>query len=165
MARLEDNLQQAVIRLSLLKRRLEKDSSMKQKYECVMETYIANGHAQLASNEENSTCWYLPLHAVFPLWKPDKLRVVFDCAARFCGPLLNVQLSQEPNFFNALIGVLTRFRMEKIAVADDIEQRSEISSVFAVASGRFDYGTSNFLYECTLIWGSIVTELCSIFFA
>ena len=95
---------------------------MKQKYVSAVETCIANGHAKLASNEDNSTGWFLPHHPVFHPRKPEKLRVVFDCAARFYGSSLNDQLSWGPDFLNALIGVLTRFRMEKIAVMGDIEQ-------------------------------------------
>ena len=83
--RLEENQQQAVIQLSHLTRHLKKDSCMKQKYMSAMETYIANDHAQLASNEENSISWFLPHHPMFHPRKPEKLRVVFDCAAAFAG--------------------------------------------------------------------------------
>ena len=74
--RLEENRQQAVIRLSHLKIRLEKDSSMKQKHVSAMETYIANGHAQLSSNEDNSTGWFLPHHLVFHHGHLDNTRPI-----------------------------------------------------------------------------------------
>ena len=88
-----------------------------------METYIARGHVQLASPESNAVSrWFLPHHVVLHQHKPEKLRVVFDCAARFGGTSLNGQLSKRPDFLNSLIGVLTRFRTEKVAVIGDFEQ-------------------------------------------
>ena len=47
--------------------------------------------------------------------KPDKVRVVFDCAAKYHGTSLNENVLQGTNF---LIGVLLRFRQEPVAVAD-----------------------------------------------
>ena len=121
--RLIDSYQQAAIRLSHLKQCMERNPLLKEKYVSVMETYIARGHAQLASSESNAVSgWFLPHHAVLHQHKPEKLRVVFDCAARFGGTSLNDQLSKGPDFLNSLIGVLTRFRTEKVAVIGDIEQ-------------------------------------------
>ena len=65
--------------------------------------------------------WYLPHHAVFHPCKPDKLRVVFDCAARFKGTSLNDQLLHDPDLTNSLFGVLQRFRQEQVALVSDIE--------------------------------------------
>ena len=53
--------------------------------------------------------------------KPDKLRVVFDCAAQYNGVSLNSQLLQGPDLTNNLVGVLIRFREEPIAIMADIE--------------------------------------------
>ena len=53
--------------------------------------------------------------------KPDKLRVVFDCAAQYNGVSLNSQLLQGPVLTNNLMGVLIRFREEPIAIMADIE--------------------------------------------
>lgn len=53
--------------------------------------------------------------------KPDKVRVVFDCASKFCGSSLNDKVLQGPDMNNNLIGVLLRFREEQIAVISDIE--------------------------------------------
>lgn len=53
--------------------------------------------------------------------KPDKLRVVFDCSAKYKGTCLNDHLLQGPNLTNSLIGVLCRFREDPVAIMGDIE--------------------------------------------
>jgi hypothetical protein len=64
--------------------------------------------------------WYLPHHGVCHP-KKRKLRVVFDCAARYQGTSLNDQLLQGPNLTNTLIGTLIRFRHEEVVFTGDIE--------------------------------------------
>ena len=67
------------------------------------------------------TCWYLPHHPVFNLQKPGKVRVVFDCSAKHYGTSLNNQLLQGPDQTNSLVGVLSRFREDKVALMSDVE--------------------------------------------
>ena len=47
---------------------------------------------------------------------------MFDCASQYDNCSLNKQLLKGPDFLNSLLGVLTRFRMEKVAAVGDIEQ-------------------------------------------
>ncbi|TNN13636.1 Gag-Pol polyprotein, partial [Schistosoma japonicum] len=54
--------------------------------------------------------------------KPEKLRIVFGCAAKYHDLYLNNQLLRGPNTVNSLIGVLLRFRLGRIALAADIEE-------------------------------------------
>ena len=120
---LQDNRAQALSRLASLKRRFDKNPELKVKYVSVVESYIANGHAEVTnSNESGLDGWYLPHHPVFHPRKPNKVRVVFDCAARFGGTSLNDQLLRGPDFLNSLIEVLIKFRSDKVAVVADIEQ-------------------------------------------
>ena len=65
--------------------------------------------------------WYLPHHPVLHPDKPGKTRVVFDCAAKYANTSLNDLLLQEPDFNNSLVGVLLRFRQERIALMSDVE--------------------------------------------
>ncbi len=71
---------------------------------------------------EGETVWYIPHHVVYHPQKPDKLRVVFDCSAKFCGISLNDTLLTGPDLINSLVGVLCRFRKELVAVTCDIKK-------------------------------------------
>lgn len=46
---------------------------------------------------------------------------MFDCSARYGVTSLNDRLLQGPDMTNSLVGVLTRFRQEPVAVMADIE--------------------------------------------
>ena len=54
--------------------------------------------------------------------KPEKVKVIFNCAAKFQNTSLNDQLLQGPDFTNSLVGVLLCFRQEKVAVMADVEK-------------------------------------------
>ncbi|XP_030844258.1 uncharacterized protein LOC105444708 [Strongylocentrotus purpuratus] len=120
---LPNNRQQAGSRLQSLKKRLQKNGSLHQKYSSVMGEYIRKGFACKVGEgrEPVGRVWYLPHHPVINPLKPDKLRIVYDCAAEFQGTSLNSQLLQGPDYTNKLVGVLLRFRQDKIALASDIE--------------------------------------------
>ena len=122
---LPDNREMAEQRLHSLRRRLERDPQLMVKYKAEMEDLLAKGYAEEVSDPQvhqgESTKWYLPHHPVLNPNKPDKVRIVFDCAARYGGISLNDQVHQGPDFTNKLVGVLLRFRQEKVAVMADIE--------------------------------------------
>ena len=97
--------------LKLLKRRLTKDPLLHGKYTEFVADLLRKGYAKrvhTAQLEQLSTpIWYLPHHPVFHPQKPDKVRVVFDCSAKYRGTSLNDQLLQGPDLTNTLVGVLT----------------------------------------------------------
>ena len=66
--------------------------------------------------------WYLPHHPVINPKKPEKLRVVFGCAAKFQGKSLNDRLLQGPDWTTPPIDVLCRFRVSKVALSADIRE-------------------------------------------
>ena len=125
MKQLPNNLVLAQRRLACLKKRLSKDSELHAKYTEVMNTYFANGHACKVSKpnsiDHKSPIWYLPHHPVTNINKPGKVRVVFDCAAKYKGMSLNDALMKGPHLLNNLTGVLIRFRKNRIALVVDIE--------------------------------------------
>lgn len=65
--------------------------------------------------------WYLTHHSVRHKQK-GKIRIVFDCSLKFQNVSLNDKLFQGPDLTNNLIGVLLRFREEKVAFSADIEK-------------------------------------------
>ena len=116
------NKPMAETRLRYLKSKLDKNDDLKKKYAKTLDSYIAKGHAEPVTNKgEEGNIWYLPHHAVIHPRKPDKVRVVFDCAAKWGGTSLNDNLLKGPEMNSNLIGVLLRFRREKIALVADIE--------------------------------------------
>ena len=122
--KLPESRAMATRRLQHLKRRLEKNPDLHQKYTEQMEAYIKKGYAKVVQDKEASAkrrMWYLPHHAVINEKKPGKVRIVFDCAARLCGQSFNDHLMKGPNLVNSIVGVLLRFRKHLIAVVGDIE--------------------------------------------
>lgn len=75
----------AECRLHSLRRRLQKDPSLKEKYWETVNVYIVKGHARKVPDDQvdpvGKLLWYLPHHPVFHDEKPGKVRVVFDIAA------------------------------------------------------------------------------------
>ena len=120
---LPNNKAVAEHRLSLLKKRLKRDPELHQKYALFMDDLFEKGHARkVPDDQRDSPAWYLPHHSVIHPQKPGKVRVVFDCAAKFQNVSLNQQILQGPDLTNSLTGVLTRFREEPIAIIADIEK-------------------------------------------
>lgn len=107
-----------------LKKRLLKNPSFCADYIAFMSDMIVKGYAVKVPvkdvNRSDGKVWYIPHHGVYHP-KKKKLRIVFDCGASYQGTTLNKQLLQGPNLTSTLIGVLTRFRCEPVAVMADVE--------------------------------------------
>lgn len=54
--------------------------------------------------------------------KPDKLRVIFDCSAKFGGTSFSEHLLWSPDMINNLSGILIQFRQQPIALRCDIKK-------------------------------------------
>nr|XP_043906906.1 uncharacterized protein LOC122785246 [Solea senegalensis] len=120
---LPNNKKLAAIRLQHLKRKLKANKEYYDHYTAFMKETIDKGDAEPApSVSERETLWYIPHHGVYHTKKPGKLRVVFDCSAKFRGISLNDTLLTGPDLINSLVGVLCRFRKEAVAVICDIEK-------------------------------------------
>ena len=122
---LMNNLTMAEKRLKLLGKRLNKDENLKMKYTNEIQKLLKNGYAEEVPQEDltraDGKVWYLPHHPVFNPRKPEKCRVVFDCAAKYGGLSLNDHIHQGPDLANKLVGVLLRFREGPVAFMADIE--------------------------------------------
>ena len=125
VARVPNNNSQALRRASWLKKKLERDPKLCADYKTFMGDIVAKGYARKVppdqTSPEEGKAWYIPHHGVYHPRKPGKIRVVFDCSAKFNGVSLNSMLYKGPDLTNSLVGVLTRFREDRIAVMADIE--------------------------------------------
>ena len=118
------NKQMAVQRLNSLKRKFSNHTKFCTDYTAFMSMLINKGYAQLCTIKSNSTNWkgwFVPHHGTYHPNKPDKIRVVFDCSARFKEVALNTELLQGPDLANLQIGVFLRFREEEVPFTADIE--------------------------------------------
>lgn len=110
--------------LGSLQKRLRRYPDFYEDYTVFMNNIIEKGYAEKVPDENlhrgDGKVWYIPHHGVYHQ-KKNKICVVFDCNASYQGFSLNSQLLQGPNLTNTLIGVLTRFREEPIAMMADIE--------------------------------------------
>ena len=122
---LPNNRELAEQRLQMLQRRLERDVTLKSKYQSGINELLSKGYAEKVqrsdSESQKSVVWYLPHHPVVHKRKLEKVRIVFDCAAKFQGTSLNDQVLPGPDLTNALLGVLIRFCQKPIALMADVE--------------------------------------------
>ncbi|KAK3750705.1 hypothetical protein QZH41_005748 [Actinostola sp. cb2023] len=112
-------------RLQKLQQRMAHDDKYYSMYKAAMDEVIEKGYAEKVPVSkkvtEDGKVWYIPHHGVFHPKKPEKLRVVYDCSARYKGESLNEHLLAGPDLTNNLVGVLCRFRQEPFAFIGDIE--------------------------------------------
>ena len=108
-------------RLKSLENRLDRDPEYARLYYKEMQRFIDKGYAvKVANDETRDRIWYLPHFGVRNVNKPNKIRLVFDAAAKANGISFNDQLETGPDLLQSLAGVLIRFRQYKIAVKGDI---------------------------------------------
>ncbi|XP_030581660.1 uncharacterized protein LOC115777804 [Archocentrus centrarchus] len=118
-----DNRQLAEIRLNHLKRKFSRDEKYKIDYVKYMNDIIKRGEAEEVQDDGLSgEKWYIPHHGIYHPKKPENLRVVFDCSAKYKGTSLNEHLLSGPDMLNNLTGVLLRFRQYQTALTCDIEK-------------------------------------------
>jgi hypothetical protein len=106
-------------RLNQLRNKLKCNPEMEERYRQKINSYIEDGFAVASNDDCQRARWYVTHHAVIHPQK-KKLRVVFDCSARYNGTSLNEQLLQGPDFLNSLVGVIMRFQKDRVAIAADV---------------------------------------------
>ncbi|XP_076656372.1 uncharacterized protein LOC143361016 [Halictus rubicundus] len=122
---LPNNYSYALERLKNLERRMDKEPELANAYTRQIEDLIKKGYAEKLTAQQietGSPVWYLPHFGVKHVDKPNKLRIVFDAAAKCHGTSLNDVLLPGPDLLNSLLGVLMRFRQRKIAFVADIKE-------------------------------------------
>ena len=123
---LPDNRLGALRRLERTERSLRRNPAKERKYQETIESYVSLGHARKLEEAEVSEPslkrWFLPHHVVCNPNKPEKIRIVFDAAAKFNGTSLNDNLLTGPDLLQDLPRLLIRFRERAVAIAGDIDQ-------------------------------------------
>ena len=84
-----------------LKKKLERDPKLYEGYKAFMEDIVAKGYARKVP--------------------PDQGSLEEGKSAMFMGKSLNGMLYKGPDLTNSLVGVITRFREDRVAVMADIE--------------------------------------------
>ncbi|XP_071088902.1 uncharacterized protein [Haliotis cracherodii] len=142
---LPNNKVQAEQRAISLKKKFKKNENFYEDYKVFMKDLLDKDYAQKVpenkKDRKDGKVWYIPHHGVYHPKKPEKIRVVFDCAATFRGKSLNDHLLQGPDLTNTLLGVLLRFRQEPIALMADIE-----AMFYQVRVEPDDYDVLRFLW-------------------
>ena len=120
---LPDNKYMAAKRFEYLRRRMNSNPEFSQRYRDNMQAYIDAGYAERVHENTGSKgmVWYIPHHAVFNAKKPEKLRIVFDCAAEYKNVSINNAVHRGPDLTNKLLGVLLRFREKPYVIVADVE--------------------------------------------
>ena len=91
--RLPNNRSMVEMRLKSLKNRLSKNEELRFRYAELMQCYLERGYAEEVGVKtcDEERAWFLPHHPVVNPRKPEKTRIVFDCATKFMGASLNRQ--------------------------------------------------------------------------
>ena len=116
-----NNRGQAFRRLIFLQGRFLKDQKFFDDYKKFMDNLLIKSSGKQSEVVLSGKTWYIPHDGVYHPSKPDKIRVVFDCSAEFQGKSVNRELLSGPDLTNQVIGIMARFREEKIAFMADIE--------------------------------------------
>ena len=89
-----NNKIQELRRLICLKRRFLKDERFFQDYKKFMNDLLIKGYAKRADMSPLGKTWYIPHHGVYHPSKSVKIRLVFDCSAKFEGRPINQALCE-----------------------------------------------------------------------
>jgi len=124
---LSNNRKVAVAKLYSTEKRLLNNPEYKDVYSSQIQDMLDRKAAREITQSEldnyNGPQFYLAHHAVSkPDSKSTPVRIVFDCAARYMGLSLNDCLAKGPSLLNALLGILLRFRQNRVAFIGDIRK-------------------------------------------
>ena len=116
----------ALSQFKSLERRLARDEQLRQRYDETIridadKSFIRKLDTEELRRTKDLQQWYLPHHPVLNPHKPDKVRRVCNAASKFRGTSLNDKLVPGPDLLRSLLGIIFRFRENKIAMTADIE--------------------------------------------
>ena len=108
--------------LKSLERRLQKDETLRKRYQETIDKDLNGGYVDQAELNETKDKLqrYLPHHPVINPHKPEKVRRVCNAAAKYQDVALNDKFLPGPDLKN-LIRIIFCFREHQIALSADIE--------------------------------------------
>ena len=116
----------ALKRLWSVEARMDRDDGFREQYCNKINDYLGKGYARVLTEAEAlcepKNTWYLPHFAVSNPNKPNKIRLVFDAAARSHGISLNDELLTGPDRLKSLPQVLFKFRQYRVGFGSDIKE-------------------------------------------
>ena len=120
-----DSFRMAVKRLNSLEKRLAREPELAAKVSEQIKGYKQKKYSHRITRTElertdPSHTWYLPLGVVTTPKKPDKVRLIWDAAAKAAGVSFNDMLLKGPDLLTSLPAVLLRFRQRNVAICGDI---------------------------------------------
>ncbi|XP_058464118.1 uncharacterized protein LOC131438258 [Malaya genurostris] len=129
--RLPDSQAMAMRRWKCLQQRLTKDEELASVLDEKFQDYLQKQYIRKLSPEELSAhqprSWYLPIFPVMNPNKPNKVRLVWDAAAKAHGVSLNSHelnsvLLTGPDRLTPLLTVLNKFREFRVGITGDIRE-------------------------------------------
>ena len=124
---LPDNKAVVAAKLKSLENRLSKDATKAEAYRAQIGDMIERKAARKVEQKELAE-YTGPVHYIshHPVLKPDSestpLRLVFNSSASYRGHVLNEYWAKGPDLNNNLLGLLLRFRRERVALVGDIRK-------------------------------------------
>ena len=131
---LPDNHELAEKRSKQLSARFKKNPKFHEDYKNFMKEVTSVCAEKVPAdqlNKRDGKVNYIPHTGVYHPKKPDKIRVVFDCSAKYSGVSLNDYLLQGPDMMNGLLGILCRFRKEEVVFSLEVSNVCFTSSSLA----------------------------------
>lgn len=123
---LPDHRELSLKRLMSLLKRLKQTPQLLTEYHAIMQDQLDKGVIEVVPQPSSSASdhtHHLAHHAVVRRDKStSKLRIVYDASAKSRGPSLNECLYTGPKFGQSIFDIVIRFRLQRIALAGDIEK-------------------------------------------
>ncbi|XP_033224957.1 uncharacterized protein LOC117177938 [Belonocnema kinseyi] len=130
-------------RLSLIEVRIDRDPIYAELYYKEVQRFIDMGYAvKVKRDAPRPKIWYLPHFGVYNINKPNKIRFVFDAAAKTNGVSFNDLLESGPDLLQNLVGVLLRFRQFEVGFGADTKDM-----YLRIKVKKEDQGAQRFLWR------------------
>lgn len=123
---LPNSLGTAIKRLQCLQRKSKGDPRLLEIMQQQIESLVEKGYAERlpleALKQQGDKIWYLPTFIVKNPQKPNKIRLVWDAAAKSGEFSLNDFLLKGPDLLRPLMNILFKFRLGAVGVCGDIAE-------------------------------------------